>query len=117
MYVVTLKVAKDHRTLTSGPKFASMANFGDVRLNNKSKNGGGGGRGGGGGGSSSDSSAAAAGGGGSRTNHHNPRRQMMTNFQAAKTIMANNPLQIAIIALHNIYSRIIFLSYLVSSLS
>jgi hypothetical protein len=48
MYVVTLKMAKDCKTLTSGPKFAGMANFGDVRLNSKSKNGGcgGGSRGG-----------------------------------------------------------------------
>ena len=44
MYVVTLKVAKDRKTLTSGPKFAGMANFGDVRLS-KCKNGGGGGGG------------------------------------------------------------------------
>ena len=49
MYVVTLKVAKDRKTLTSGPKFAGMANFGDVRLS-KCKNGGGGSGGGGGGG-------------------------------------------------------------------
>ncbi len=46
MYVVTLKVAKDCKTLASGPKFVGMANFGDVGLSSKSKNRGGGGRGG-----------------------------------------------------------------------
>ena len=68
MYVVTFKMAKDHRTLTSGPKFAGMANFGDVGLSNKNKNGGGGSGGEGGGGN--------VGGrvGDSPTNHHHPRR-------------------------------------------
>ncbi len=30
MYVTTLKVTKDHHTLTSGPKFAGIAKFGNV---------------------------------------------------------------------------------------
>ena len=59
IYVVTLKVVKDCHTLTLGPKFAGMANFGDIGLSNKSKNGGGGGERGGGG---SGSPAAARGG-------------------------------------------------------
>ena len=64
MYVVTLKVAKDCNTITSGLKFVRMANVGDIGVSNKSKNGGGGGGGGGG----------SGGGGDSQTNHHHPRR-------------------------------------------
>jgi hypothetical protein len=45
MYVTTLKVAKDCHTLTSGPKFAGITEFGNVR--SLKCNGGGGGRGGG----------------------------------------------------------------------
>jgi hypothetical protein len=30
MYVLTLQVAKDHHTLTTGPKSMGIANFGDV---------------------------------------------------------------------------------------
>jgi hypothetical protein len=45
MCVMTLKVAKDHHTLTSGPKFAGIAKFGDV--GSLKCNGGGRGRGGG----------------------------------------------------------------------
>jgi hypothetical protein len=50
MYMMTLKVAKDCHTLTSGPKFAGIANFGDV-VSSKSRSRGdsGGSRGGGGG--------------------------------------------------------------------
>jgi hypothetical protein len=48
MYVTTLKVAKDHHTLTLGPKFAGIAKFGDV--GSLKRNCGGGGRGGGKGG-------------------------------------------------------------------
>jgi hypothetical protein len=40
MYVTTLKVAKDCHTLNSSPKFAGIANFGDVG-SSKSKSGGG----------------------------------------------------------------------------
>jgi hypothetical protein len=40
MYVATLKVAKDCKTLTSGPKFAGMANFGDVKLSKSMNEGG-----------------------------------------------------------------------------
>ena len=45
MYVTTLKVAKDCHILSSGPKFAGIAKFGDV--GSLKCNGGGGGRGGG----------------------------------------------------------------------
>ena len=70
MYVVTLKVAKDRKTLTSGPKFAGMANFRDVRLS-KCKNGGGGGRGGGGGGG-----GGGSGGGGYQAPSHPPPKKV-----------------------------------------
>jgi hypothetical protein len=53
MYVTTLKVAKDHHTLTSGPKCAGIANFGDVGSSKSRSRGGGGGSGGGGGGGGS----------------------------------------------------------------
>jgi hypothetical protein len=49
MYVTTLKVAKDCHTLTLGPKFVGIANFGDV--GSFKCNGGGRGRGRGKGGS------------------------------------------------------------------
>jgi hypothetical protein len=49
MYVTILKVAKDCRTLTSGPKFAGIANFWDVGSSKSRRGGGGGGSGGGGG--------------------------------------------------------------------
>jgi hypothetical protein len=47
MYVTTLKVAKDCHTLSSGPKFAGIAKFGDVGSlkHDGSGGGGGGGRG------------------------------------------------------------------------
>jgi hypothetical protein len=45
MYVTTLEVAKDRHTLTSGPKFARIAKFGDI--GSLKRNGGGRGRGGG----------------------------------------------------------------------
>jgi hypothetical protein len=45
MYATTLKVAKDHHTLTLGPKFTGIAKFGDVQ---STKHGGGGGGGSGG---------------------------------------------------------------------
>ncbi len=48
MHVTTLKVAKDHHTLTSGPKFAGITKFGDV--GSLKHDGDGGGRGGGKGG-------------------------------------------------------------------
>jgi uncharacterized membrane protein YgcG len=50
MYVTTLKVAKDHHTLTLGPKCMCIANVGHVG-SSKSRSGGGGGSSGGGGGS------------------------------------------------------------------
>ncbi len=74
MYVVTLKVAKDRKTLTSGPKFAGMANFGDVRLS-KCKNGGGGG-GGGGGGDGGGGGGSGSGGGGYQAPSHPPPKKV-----------------------------------------
>jgi hypothetical protein len=49
MYVMTLKVAKNRHTIVSGPKFAGMAQFGNI-ANNCGGGGGGGTSGGGGGG-------------------------------------------------------------------
>jgi hypothetical protein len=48
MYVTTLKVAKDHHTLTLGPKYVGITKFTDVG-SIKHNGGGGGGSGGGGG--------------------------------------------------------------------
>jgi hypothetical protein len=48
MYVTTLKVAKNHHTIISGPKFAGIAEIGNVAT--YCGGGGGGGTGGGGGG-------------------------------------------------------------------
>ncbi len=48
MYVTTLKVAKDHHTLTLGPKFAGIAKFGDAGSLKCDGSGGGRGRGKGG---------------------------------------------------------------------
>jgi hypothetical protein len=47
MYVTTLKVAKNRHIIVSGPKFAGIAQFGNVATN--CGGGGGGGTGGGGG--------------------------------------------------------------------
>jgi hypothetical protein len=47
MYVTTLKVSEDCRTLTSGLKFARIAKFGDVGVGSLKRDGGGGGGGGG----------------------------------------------------------------------
>jgi hypothetical protein len=52
MYVTTLKVAKDHHTLILGPKFAVIAQFGNVAINC---------RGGGGGGTSGSGSSGKGG--------------------------------------------------------
>ena len=71
MYVVTLKVAKDCKTLTSGPKFAGMANFGDVRLS-KSKNKGGGA----GGGARGGDGGGGGGGGGNQAPIHPPPKKV-----------------------------------------
>jgi hypothetical protein len=49
MYVTTLKFAKDWHTLTSGPKFAGIAKFGDVGSLKRDIGGGGRGKGGRGG--------------------------------------------------------------------
>jgi hypothetical protein len=49
MYVMTLKVAKDCHTLTLGPKYAGIANFGDVGSSKSRSGGGSSGSGGGGG--------------------------------------------------------------------
>ncbi len=49
MYMTTLKMAKNHHTIVLGPKFAGIAQFGNIP-NNRGGGGGGGTSGGGGGG-------------------------------------------------------------------
>ena len=47
MYVLTLQVAKDCHTLTTGPKNMGIVSFGDIELSRNMFGGGGGGYGGG----------------------------------------------------------------------
>jgi hypothetical protein len=49
MYVTTLKVAKNHHTIVLGPKFAGIAQFGNIATNRGGVKGGGTGGGGSGG--------------------------------------------------------------------